>query len=80
MPQHATVEDETTLPSQSARPVKPQQDAEATLKEAFPNIDVAVVKAVLTASGGKVEPAFNALLGMPYSLPFFGRMAESQDD
>ena len=33
------------------------------MKEAFPSIDAAVVKAVLRASGGKVEPAFNALLG-----------------
>lgn len=41
----------------------PEQQAENTLKEAFPSIDAAVVKAVLRASGGKVEPAFNALLG-----------------
>lgn len=34
------------------------------MKEAFPTIDAAVVKAVLIASGGKIEPAFNALLGM----------------
>jgi hypothetical protein len=40
------------------------QRAETTLIEAFPSIDVKVVKAVLVASGGKVEPAFNALLGM----------------
>lgn len=32
--------------------------------EAFPDIDTKVVKAVLAASGGQVEPAFNALLGM----------------
>lgn len=37
--------------------------AENTLKEAFPTIDAAVVRAVLRASGGSVEPAFNALLG-----------------
>lgn len=43
------------------------RQAENTLKEAFPNIDVAVIKAVLQASGGSVEPAFNALLGShPY--------------
>lgn len=36
--------------------------AEATLIEAFPDTDPKVVKAVLVASGGKVEPAFNALL------------------
>jgi hypothetical protein len=44
--------------------LSPQQQAENTLKEAFPSIDASVVKAVLIASGGKVEPAFNALLGM----------------
>lgn len=38
--------------------------AENTLIEAFPSIDSKVVKAVLSASGGQVEPAFNALLGM----------------
>ena len=42
----------------------PEQQAENTLKEAFPSIDAAVVKAVLRASGGRLEPAFNALLGM----------------
>jgi hypothetical protein len=41
----------------------PAQQAEITLKEAFPSIDAAVVRAVLKASGGNVEPAFNALLG-----------------
>lgn len=41
-----------------------EQQAENTLKEAFPSIDAAVVKAVLRASGGQLEPAFNALLGM----------------
>lgn len=51
-------------PPKPPRPMNPLEQAEATLKEAFPSIDAAVVKAVLTASGGKVEPAFNALLGM----------------
>lgn len=58
---HATVEDEA--PPKPPRPLSPQQQAENTLKEAFPSIDAAVVKAVLMASGGRVEPAFNALLG-----------------
>ncbi|KAL2076124.1 hypothetical protein VTL71DRAFT_1067 [Oculimacula yallundae] len=58
----ATVEDEA--PPKPPRPLSPQQQAENTLKEAFPSIDAAVVKAVLMASGGRVEPAFNALLGM----------------
>jgi hypothetical protein len=51
-------------PPKPPRPLSPRQQAENTLREAFPTIDAAVVKAVLTASGGKVEPAFNALLGM----------------
>jgi len=60
-PKPATVED--APPPKPPRPLSPQQQAENTLKEAFPSIDAAVVKAVLIASGGKVEPAFNALLG-----------------
>ncbi|KAI9643908.1 ubiquitin-binding protein cue5 [Ciborinia camelliae] len=51
-------------PAKPPRPLSPQQQAENTLKEAFPSIDTAIVKAVLIASGGRVEPAFNALLGM----------------
>lgn len=51
-------------PSKPPRPQSPQEQAENTLIEAFPSIDAKVVKAVLMASGGKVEPAFNALLGM----------------
>jgi hypothetical protein len=42
--------------------MSPQQQAQNTLIEAFPDIDSNVIKAVLVASGGKVEPAFNALL------------------
>jgi hypothetical protein len=61
IPKPATVED--VPPPKPPRPLSPQQQAENTLKEAFPSIDVAVVKAVLSASGGRVEPAFNALLG-----------------
>jgi CDK inhibitor PHO81 len=38
--------------------------AKATLKEAFPDVDEAIIEAVLIASGGSIEPAFNALLGM----------------
>lgn len=55
-------------PAKPPRPLSPQQQAENTLKEAFPSIDTAVVKAVLIASGGRVEPAFNALLGKLLSL------------
>jgi hypothetical protein len=50
-------------PAKPPRPLSQQQQAENTLKEAFPTIDATVVKAVLMASGGQVEPAFNALLG-----------------
>ncbi|KAK4945174.1 ubiquitin-binding protein cue5 [Elasticomyces elasticus] len=56
--------DEPAPPSKPPRPLSPREQAENTLKEAFPTIDAAVVRAVLTASGGNVEPAFNALLGM----------------
>lgn len=59
----ATPQDDTA-PTKPPRPLSPQQQAENTLREAFPSIDAAVVKAVLSASGGRVEPAFNALLGM----------------
>lgn len=54
---------EDVAPPKPPRPGNPMRQAENTLKEAFPNIDVAVIKAVLQASGGSVEPAFNALLG-----------------
>ena len=54
---------EAVAPPKPPRPLAPEQQAENTLKEAFPSIDAAVVKAVLRASGGRVEPAFNALLG-----------------
>lgn len=42
--------------------MSPQQQAQATLQEAFPTIDPAVVRAVLVASSGQIEPAFTALL------------------
>jgi CUE domain len=49
-------------PPKPPRPLSPQAQAQATLQEAFPSIDAAVVRAVLVASGGQVEPAFTALL------------------
>jgi CUE domain len=55
---------EEAPPPKPPRPMSPQAQAEATLIEAFPSVDAQVVKAVLVASGGKVEPAFNALLSM----------------
>ncbi|KKK15916.1 hypothetical protein P175DRAFT_0498956 [Aspergillus ochraceoroseus IBT 24754] len=51
-------------PPKPPRPLSPQQQAESTLKEAFPTIETSVVKAVLVASGYDVERAFHALLGM----------------
>jgi CUE domain len=54
--------EEEAPPPKPPRPLSPRQQAETTLSEAFPSIDAAVIKAVLTASGGNVEPAFNALL------------------
>jgi len=57
-------QDDEIPPTKPPRPQSPQQQAENTLIEAFPSIDTKVVKAVLIASGGKVEPAFNALLAM----------------
>ncbi|KAF1810407.1 hypothetical protein P152DRAFT_451155 [Eremomyces bilateralis CBS 781.70] len=56
--------DEEQPPVKPPRPVSPQAQAEATLVEAFPSVDTKVVQAVLRASGGKMEPAFNALLSM----------------
>jgi CUE domain len=53
-------------PPKPPRPISPKAHAEATLIEAFPSIDAKVVKAVLVASGGKVEPAFNALLSKTF--------------
>lgn len=50
-------------PPKPPRPVSPQQQAENTLKEAFPSLEASVVKAVLVASNWNVERAFHALLG-----------------
>ena len=55
---------EEAPPPKPPRPSSPRAHAEATLIEAFPSIDAKVVRAVLVASDGKVEPAFNALLSM----------------
>lgn len=58
-------EEATEIPPQKPpRPVDTQAQAQNTLIEAFPGVDSNVIKAVLVASGGKVEPAFNALLSM----------------
>lgn len=60
----APASSEETPPTKPPRPLTQMQKNELTLKEAFPSIDVSVIKAVLSASGGRIDPAFNALLGM----------------
>lgn len=52
-----------TPPPKPPRPMTEAQKNQIILKEAFPTVDDGVIKAVLSASGGRVEPAFNALLG-----------------
>ncbi|KAI2632021.1 hypothetical protein GGR54DRAFT_581876 [Hypoxylon sp. NC1633] len=59
-----TAATEEFVPPKPPRPPTEQQKNELILKEAFPNIDASVIKAVLAASGGQIDPAFNALLGM----------------
>ncbi|KAF7552971.1 hypothetical protein G7046_g7241 [Stylonectria norvegica] len=51
-------------PPKPPRPVTETQKNVDILKEAFPTVETSVIKAVLSASGGRVEPAFNALLEM----------------
>ncbi|KAI1781042.1 hypothetical protein F4818DRAFT_397591 [Hypoxylon cercidicola] len=55
---------DNAAPPKPPRPLTEQQKNELILKEAFPTIELPVIKAVLTASGGQIDPAFNALLGM----------------
>ena len=54
-------------PAKPPRPLTEAQKNEAILKEAFPTVEQGVIRAILRASGGNVEPAFNALLGELYS-------------
>ncbi|KAL2155323.1 hypothetical protein VTH82DRAFT_64 [Thermothelomyces myriococcoides] len=51
-------------PPKPPRPLTEEQRNQQTLKEAFPTVDNAVIRAVLRASGGRIEAAFNALLEM----------------
>lgn len=64
---------EETPPPKPPRPMSAQQQAENTLKEAFPSTDEKVIRAVLLASGGQVEPAFNALLSMQTKSYLYAR-------
>lgn len=57
-----------TAPNKPPRPLTEAQKNVAMLQEAFPTVDAGVIKAVLTASNGRIDPAFNALLGA--SNPF----------
>jgi hypothetical protein len=50
-------------PQKPPRPVTEAQKNELILKEAFPSIEAGVIKAVLSAARGQIEPAFQALLG-----------------
>lgn len=54
---------ETSPPAPPPRPLTEQQKNELILKEAFPTVEPGIIKAVLSASRGQIEPAFNALLG-----------------
>lgn len=79
-PPAPTVEDEAeegAPPPKPPRPVTEQQKNEAILKEAFPSIEPSVIKAVLIASGGRIDPAFNALLAM--SDPDAAAQQEQED-
>ena len=67
---------EPAAPPKPPRPLTEEQKNITTLKEAFPNVEETIVKAVLTASGGRIEPAFNALLGSSFAL--CGRREENQ--
>ncbi|PKS12146.1 hypothetical protein jhhlp_001444 [Lomentospora prolificans] len=51
-------------PPKPPRPLTETQKNELILKEAFPSVEDSVIKAVLRASRGQVEPAFHALLEM----------------
>lgn len=53
-----------TPPPKPPRPLSPFSQAHLTLSEAFPSVDTNVVRAVLIASSGMVDPAFNGLLSL----------------
>ncbi|KAJ5370210.1 uncharacterized protein N7496_006302 [Penicillium cataractarum] len=62
--QQTATETPPAAPPKPPRPMSPREQSVNTLKEAFPTVDLAVVKAILNASNWNVERAFNALLGM----------------
>ncbi|KAH6640750.1 hypothetical protein F5144DRAFT_618447 [Chaetomium tenue] len=59
-----TAGSDEAAPPRPPRPLTEEQKSQQMLKEAFPTVDDSVIKAVLRASGGRIESAFNALLEM----------------
>lgn len=57
-----TTSKEEDAPPPPPRPVSPVTQITKDLKDAFPNIEDKYITAVLVASEGKLDPAFNALL------------------
>lgn len=55
-------EEEEDAPVPPARPLSPAAQIKKDLKDAFPQIDDKYIEAVLIASEGRADPAFNALL------------------
>ncbi|GLI73512.1 ubiquitin-binding protein cue5 [Penicillium ochrochloron] len=62
--QQTATETPPAAPPKPPRPMSPREQSVNTLKEAFPTVELQVVKAILNASNWNVERAFNALLGM----------------
>ncbi|CAI4218197.1 unnamed protein product [Parascedosporium putredinis] len=58
------VQDPAAAKTDTSKATSGAQKNELTLKEAFPTVEDGVIKAVLRASRGQVEPAFHALLEM----------------
>ncbi|KAF5117627.1 hypothetical protein DV452_002281 [Geotrichum candidum] len=56
--------EEPQPPPQPPRPLSEFQKSQLTLTEAFPSVEANVVRAVLIAASGQVDPAFNGLLSL----------------
>ncbi|KAF5098139.1 hypothetical protein D0Z03_001267 [Geotrichum reessii] len=56
--------EEVQPPPQPPRPLSEFQKSQLTLSEAFPSIETNVIRAVLIAASGQVDPAFNGLLSL----------------
>lgn len=63
-PTDSEVDKSPAPPPKPPRPLSPFSKALTTLKEAFPDTDEKVIRAVLVASKGDLDSAFNALLSM----------------